>query len=66
MSAHSSRRNGHAPAPRLRPQLIADAVVATYIQDISQRNRRGAGPRRGVRAARFGRPVGVAHHRPFA
>ncbi len=29
---------GHAYAPRLRPQLLADGIVATYIHDISQRN----------------------------
>lgn len=31
----------HTPAPRLRPQLLADAVVAGYIHEISTRH--GAG-----------------------
>jgi hypothetical protein len=31
-------RRGHAPG-RLRPQLVADAVVADYIHEISQGNR---------------------------
>jgi hypothetical protein len=35
-------------APRLRQQLIADAVVANYIHDISVRHRpRGGSSRRG-------------------
>jgi hypothetical protein len=32
-------RDEHAPAPRVRPQLLADAVVAGYIHDISTRHR---------------------------
>jgi hypothetical protein len=34
----------HTPAPRLRPQLLADAVVAGYIHEISTRH--GAGDSR--------------------
>jgi hypothetical protein len=32
-------RDDHAVAPRLRPQLIADGVVAGYIHEISIRHR---------------------------
>jgi hypothetical protein len=32
-------RDELAPAPRVRPQLLADGVVAGYIHDISTRHR---------------------------
>jgi hypothetical protein len=38
---HRASRDDHASAPRLRPQLLADAVVAGYIHEISTRH--GAG-----------------------
>lgn len=37
-------RDDHTPAPRLRPQLLADGVVAGYIHEISTRH--GAGDSR--------------------
>lgn len=41
LSARRRQERGvRSPAPRLRPQLIADAVVANYIHDISIRHRR--------------------------
>lgn len=36
-----SARDDHALAPRLRPQLIADGVMAGYIHDISTRHHDG-------------------------
>jgi hypothetical protein len=35
-----SVRNDHMPARRPSPQLIADAVIASYIHHISERSRR--------------------------
>ena len=32
-------RDDHPSVPRLRPQLLADAVIAGYIHDISARHR---------------------------
>lgn len=34
-----SGSNGHPANPRVRPQLVSDAVIAQYIHDISVRHR---------------------------
>jgi hypothetical protein len=38
-TAQRPSRDNHRPAPPLRPQLIADGVVAGYIHEISARHR---------------------------
>ena len=42
-----SRRSGDVPARRRSPRHIAEAVMASYIQDISQASRRSPGRRDG-------------------
>ena len=44
LRARTSNRT--AAPPRLRPQLVADAVVASYIHEISVRHGHGESPRR--------------------
>ena len=39
-AGHRSARTQHASERRLSPRLISDAVVASYLHDISQRRRR--------------------------
>lgn len=42
-----SQADGRHPSqPRLRPQLVSDAVIAGYIHDISARHHAGADRRR--------------------
>jgi hypothetical protein len=41
LEGRRSVRLEEGPRPRLRPQLVADGVVATYIHDISRRRSGG-------------------------
>jgi hypothetical protein len=51
-----SVRSDHK-APRRSPELIADAVTASYIHDISQRSRRSIRAPKGAAVGHF-RPAG--------